>query len=197
MTYKAFEARVSQYIDGELNAVQKADMDRKAAECPKCRALLSGVQTVADRLSQLPEVQPSAEFNFALRSHLLMELSDEQRPVRRVRRALFGSTLRTITTMAAAVVLGLGLAGLRPHDAPVSQIVVTDTEFHLLPSETITPNHLGALERLSQQSHRLDSRLYRDISDSISNMDTMRSYPPRKTPWLYDQHEAKPIPVSF
>ena len=197
MTYKEFEARVSQYIDGELNSVQKADMDRKAAECPRCKLLLDGVQTVADRLSQLPEVQPSAEFNFALRSHLLMELSDEQRPLRRVRRALFGSAIRTITTMAAAMVLGLGLAGLIPDNTPVSQAVVTDAEFHMLPGEIMVPNHLGALERLSQQSHRLDSRLYREISDSIANMDTMRSYPPRKTPWLYDQQEAKPVPVSF
>lgn len=197
MTYEAFEARVSQYVDGELNAVQKADMDRKAAECPKCKALLAGVQAIADRLSQLPEEQPSAEFNFALRSHLLMELADEQRPMRRVRRMLFGSAARAITTLAAAVVLGLGLTGLMPEETPIPQAVVTDAEFMLTPGEPMAPNHLGALERLSQQSHRLDSRLYRDIRDSVADMDTMRLYPPRNMPWLHDQHEAKPIPVSF
>ena len=74
MTFNEFESRVSAYIDDELSPVDMAAMDRKAAECERCRALLAGVQAQIERLGQLPQMQPSAEFNFALRSHLLMEV---------------------------------------------------------------------------------------------------------------------------
>ena len=78
MTVTEFEARVSAYVDGELNPVEMAEMDRKAAECAHCRTVLADVQELTERMAQLPEVRPSAEFDFTLRSHLAMAMAKEK-----------------------------------------------------------------------------------------------------------------------
>lgn len=196
MTYEEFEAQISAYVEGELNSIEKTAMDHKAAECEKCRVLLDGVQGLTERLGQLPQEQPSAEFQFALRSHLLMEVANEQRMLHRARRVFFGSAMRTVSTMAAAVIFGLGLTSMIPQtpELPaITQAVVKDVEFNLVPGQT-APNHQGALERLSQKSYRLDSQLYRDHS---VRLDTLQVLPPRISPWLMDQQGVKQIPASY
>ncbi len=196
MTYEEFETQVSAYVEDELSSIEKTAMDNQAAECEKCRALLDGVQGLTERLGQLPQEQPSAEFQFALRSHLLMEVANEQRVLHRVRRVFFGSAMRMVSTMAAAVIFGLGLTSMIPNtpESPsITQAVVKDIEFHLVPGQT-APNHQGALERLSQQSYRLNSQLYREHS---VRLDTLQALPPRITPWLMDQQGVKQIPASY
>jgi hypothetical protein len=199
MTYEEFESQVSAYLDGELGPVDQAAMEQKAAESEACQALLDDVRTITDHLSRLPEVQPSAEFNFALRSHLLLEVSGEQRPLRKVRRVLFGSVFRTITTLAAAVVLGLGLSGLTTPqaNAPVgAPTALSDAEFNLVPGQP-APNHLGALERLSKQSYRLNHRLYSNIDETSGRLDSIQVAPPQLSPWLLEQQDVKQIPASY
>ena len=199
MTYEAFEEKISAYLDNELNSVERAEMERKASECADCRALLKDLKALKERLARLPQAQPSAGFNFALRSHLLMQLTRENQTSQRVRRVFFGSVVRTIATMAAAIVFGFGLTRVvQDHiaSAPSVQTAVEDAEFPLTPAQTaIAADHRGALERLSQQSHRLDSKLYRDSQDS-GRVDTMLNRQKRLSPWLQNQR-VKQVPVSF
>jgi anti-sigma factor RsiW len=202
MTYEVFEEQISAYIEGELNPVEMAAMDRKAAECERFGALLRDMQALKIRLSRLPQEQPSAGFNFALRSHLLMEMAKEQRAAYRVRHVLFGSTIRTVITLAAALVIGLGLTGLAPESdgpTPAQTAAVQDAEFELIPGQHVLPsdNHLGALERLSEQSFSLDSRSYHNKQDSLFGRDSMRSnVRVSPSPWLLNQ-DVQQVPVSF
>jgi anti-sigma factor RsiW len=199
MTYEAFEEKISAYLDDELNSVERAEMERKASECGDCRALLKDLKALKERLARLPQAQPSAGFNFALRSHLLMHLTKESQTSHRVRRVFFGSAVRTIATMAAAIVFGFGLTRVvqdRIASSPSVQTAVEDTEFPLTPAQTtIAADHRGALERLSQQSHRLDGKLYRDNQDS-GQVDTMLNRQKGLSPWLQNQR-VKQVPVSF
>ncbi|MDA0712324.1 MAG: hypothetical protein O3B73_19165, partial [bacterium] len=103
MTNEEFEEKVSAYIDEELSPIGRADMERKAAESEACRVLLKDVKALKDRLARLPQAQPSAGFNFALRSHLLIEIARDQRMSRRIRRVFFGSAMRSVASLAAAV----------------------------------------------------------------------------------------------
>jgi len=157
------------------------------------------MKAIKKRLSNLPQAQPSAGFNFALRSHLLMEVAKEDQLGHRVRRVFFGSTVRTITTLAAAIVLGLGLANMAQDPMTSGSVVQTaseDVEFPLTPAQpALAVDHQGALERLSQQSHRLDGKLYRNGQDS-GRVDTMLNRQKRLSPWLQDQR-VKQVPVSF
>jgi len=199
MTFEAFEEKISAYLDDELSPIARAEMERKAAECEDCRVLLKDMKALKERLNRLPQVQPSAGFNFALRSHLLMEVAKENQMGHRVRRVFFGSAMRTITTLAAAVVLGLGLTNVvQDQMTPVVQATVEDAEFQLTPAQpALAVDHRGALElkRLSGESHRLDGKLYRNSRDS-GRVDTMLNRQKRMSPWLKNQN-VKQIPVSF
>lgn len=197
MTYEVFEEKVSAYIDGELNAIEKAEMERKASECEDCRALLKDMKALQKRLKGLPQEQPSAGFNFELRSHLLMEVAKESQTGHRIRQAFFGSTGRRIATLAAAVILGLGLTQVVPEQImsePVVQTVAEEAEFPLTPGQ-VAIDHRGALERLSQDSRRLDGKLYRNGQDS-GRVDTMFNRQQRVSPWL-EKQRVKQVPVSF
>ena len=191
MTFNEFESRVSAYLDEELSPVEKAAMDRKAAESERCRALLAGVQKQTEYLGQLPQIQPSAEFSFALRSHLLMEVANEKRPLHIVRRILFSSVARTVTTLAAAVVLGLGLTQVISKDnTSTGPQMAVETEIPLVPGKTISSIDVGALEL--EKSYRLDSRLYRDSArvDSVARFKQL-------SPDVRGQHTIKQVPVSY
>jgi anti-sigma factor RsiW len=199
MTYEAFEEKISAYLDEELNAVEHAEMERKAVACEDCRALLKDMKALKERLARLPQAQPSAGFNFALRSHLLLEVAKEKQIGHRVRRVFFGSAVRTISTLAAAVVLSLGLTDVVKNQmvsTPHIQTAMDDVEFPLTPAQ-VAPmiDHQGALERLSQQSHRLDGKLYREGQDS-GRVDTILNRQKRVSPWLQDQR-VQQVPVSF
>lgn len=199
MTYETFEDKISAYLDDELNAIERAEVERKASECEDCRALLKDMKALKERLARLPQAQPSAGFNFALRSHLLLEVAKENQMSHRVRRVFFGSAVRTITTLAAAVVLGLGLTSVvqdQTTSASIAQTAVEDTEFPLISAQpAVSVEHQGALRRLSQQSHRLDGKLYRDGQDS-GRVDTTSNRQKRLSPWLQNQR-VKQVPVSF
>jgi anti-sigma factor RsiW len=199
MTYEAFEEKISAYLDEELNPIERAEVERKASECEDCRALLKDMKALKERLARLPQAQPSAGFNFELRSHLLLEVAKENQMGHWVRQVFFGSAVRTITTIAAAVVLGLGLTSVVQDQttlAPIVQTAVENTEFPLTPAQAaISIDHRGALERLSQESHRLDGKFYRDGQDS-GRVDTISNRQKQASPWLQNQR-VKQVPVSF
>lgn len=196
MTVTDFEARVSAYVDGEMSPVEMAEMEHKAAECAHCRVLLADVQALKERLAQLPKVRPSAEFDFTLRSHLAMAMAKEKQPLNKARRAMFSSVSRTITTLAAAVVIGLGLTQVVFYSdtTPTSQMAVERQEIPLVPGERLPSVDVGALEleRLSKESYSLDSRYYRD-SARVDSALQLKQRPSN----MRDLRDVKQVPVSY
>ena len=196
MTVTEFEARVSAYVDGELNPVEMAEMDRKAAECVHCRTVLADVQELTERMAQLPEVRPSAEFDFTLRSHLAMAMAKEKRLLHKARRAMFSSVSRKITTLAAALVIGLGLTQVVFYGdtTPTPQVAVERPEIPLVPGEKLPSVDVGALEleRLSKASYSLDSRHYRD-SARVDSASRLKQRPSD----MRDLRDVKQVPVSY
>ena len=184
MTVKEFKSRVSAYVEGELNPVEMAAMDRKAAECEHCRALLTDVRALIARVRKLPKARPSAEFAFALRSHLLMEGSKKRRGLHA---AMFSSAKRTIATLAAAVAIGLGLTQV-VVDSNAPPMAVERSEIPLAPAERLDVGALD-LEHLSEKSHRLDGRYVRD---SV-RVDSLRQRPSN----VRDQRRVRQVPVSY
>ena len=196
MTVTEFEARVSAYVDGEMNPVEMAEMERKAAECEHCRILLADVQDLTERMAQLPQVRPSAEFDFTLRSHLAMAVSKEKQLLHKARHAMFSSVTRRITTLAAAVIIGLGLTQVVFYGdtTPTPQVAVERPEIPLVPGEKLPSVDVGALEleRLSKESYSLDSRHYRD-SARVDSALQLKQVPSHKR----DLRDVKQVPVSY
>jgi hypothetical protein len=56
-------ARISAYIDGELDAASHNDFESHLRQCPLCRAALNELQGVDDRLRSLPRAELGPDFS--------------------------------------------------------------------------------------------------------------------------------------
>jgi len=147
-------------------------------------------------MAQLPKVLPSAEFDFTLRSHLAMAVLKEKQLLHKAQRTMFSSVSRTITTLAAAVVIGLGLTQMVFYGdtTPIPQVAVERPEIPLVPGERLPNVDVGALEleRLSKESYSLDSRHYRD-SARVDSASQLKQRPSN----MRDLRDVKQVPVSY
>jgi anti-sigma factor RsiW len=58
MTCERFEKLLSAYLEGELSAAEKREMDAHPASCPACAELLSFFRASQEALKGFPEVEP-------------------------------------------------------------------------------------------------------------------------------------------
>ncbi|MCZ6636286.1 MAG: hypothetical protein O7G87_23050 [bacterium] len=187
MTYEEFSNRISDYLDGEMTPAQQAEMERQVEIDPACQALLKDMQVLTERLKRLPREEPSAGFNFALRSHLLMEVAKEQRWTHRIpgRRKLFAA--------AAAVILGLGIHYFLP-ETPKQQISgVGEVRLQQAGSGPVL-DHRGSLKGLAKQSQPISGRQVQQVyglaSDSAK---ALKKQPVRRLP----EQEVQQVKVKF
>lgn len=59
MTCERFEELLSAYLEGELAAAEKAEVDAHLAACPKCAALLALMKDMTGAMAAFPEAEPS------------------------------------------------------------------------------------------------------------------------------------------
>ena len=149
MTCNEFSDRASDFLDGEIAEDRRAAMKRHADGCPACAGTLSGLQSLTDQLHRLPRLQPTAEFDFALRSRLLLEMTGERRWWRQIQDLLFPSVPRAALASAAAVLILLGATTALKEDrirqvSPVSGVRLTQ-------SAAVLDIPRGALRQLSHQ----------------------------------------------
>lgn len=218
MTVDSFSDKLSAYIDGELPEADRVEMERMISESPSCSAMYENMVMLRERLGNLPELQPSAEFEFGLRSQILLAAANEMRMRHKVKQVLFPTVGRSVLSGAIAAMLAMGvsvlLQGEPDIDVTASQTVPPGTE--LLPSDgSLDPAHTvqvygamnervatvpaqpvdrGALKQLSpQESYALSRRLYETRRDSpVSRSITQ---PRRRT--VAQRGKASRVPVSF
>ncbi len=149
MTCNEFSDRVSDFLDGEIAGDHRTAMKRHADGCPACAGTLRGLQSLTDRLHRLHRLQPSAEFDFALRSRLLLEMTDERRWWRQIQDLLFPSVPRAALASTAAVLILLGATTALKED-PIRQVSPV-SGVRLTPGEAVPATPRGALKQLSHQ----------------------------------------------
>ena len=215
MTVDSFSDKLSAYIDGELLEADRVEMEKMISEIPECLALYENMILLQERLSNLPEFQPSAEFEFGLRSQILLEAAKETRVPHRVKQIFFRNAGRSVVSGAIAATFAMGvsvlLQGEPKGDVTASQVVPAGIE-QVAPLDparaiqyygamnervaTVFPQLLdrGALKQLSQQeSYALSRRLYQARRDSpLSRPAT----DPRTRP-VVQRGKARPVNVSF
>jgi len=170
MTCEEFSEHVSDYIEGTIASGNRTAMDRHVTDCALCQQMLKDVQALTHRLAHLPGAQPSAEFDFALRSRILMETVAEKQWHRRIERLCFSSAQRTALSLAAAAALILGAAALLkpgPMSLPMPQTVSTYPRAGRAPSHQDAIDG-GTLKMLSQEeSYEISGRFYRTHPDTL------------------------------
>ena len=218
MTVDSFSDKLSAYIDGELPEADRVEMDRMISESPACSAMFENMMLLQDRLGALPELQPSAEFEFGLRSQILLAAANETRMRHKVKLVLFPTIGRAILSGAIAAMLAVGvsvlLQGDQDADVTASQevpsnIQVVPTGAPLDPALAVQvygamnyrvatvpaqPVDRGALKRLSKKdAYALSRRLYETRSDSPVS----RSVTQPRTRSVAQRGQARRVPVSF
>src|SRR5262245_10116819 len=106
------EGRLAAYIDGELDAAQRAEIEKHLASHPKHRALIEELMAQKDFLKALPRQAAPADLAEAFTAQLerAVLLGDvDSTPARQPLRIGFFQQFRAI---AAVLVLTIGLAGL-------------------------------------------------------------------------------------
>lgn len=59
MTCERFEELLSAYLEGELGAAEKAEVDAHLAACPECAALVALMKETTVAMAAFPEAEPS------------------------------------------------------------------------------------------------------------------------------------------
>ena len=125
MTVDSFSDKLSAYIDGELPEADRVEMERMISESPSCSAMYENMVMLRERLGNLPELQPSAEFEFGLRSQILLAAANEMRMRHKVKQVLFPTVGRSVLSGAIAAMLAMGvsvlLQGEPENDVTASQ----------------------------------------------------------------------------
>ena len=110
---EAFEATVSEYIDGTLDSDTKAVAAAHAAVCARCRSLVTELESVRAAAAALPVLHPSRDLWSGIHARIRSE-SASRRPSSAVARAQsrwFGPQWanRYAAVAAALVVMSVGL----------------------------------------------------------------------------------------
>jgi|SaaInl7_200m_RNA_FD_contig_31_1440169_length_781_multi_14_in_0_out_0_2 anti-sigma factor RsiW len=171
MKCNEFSDRISAYLEDELGGDTRTAMDEHTGECSACAQRLSRTQVLTERLGQLPRAQPSAGFDFALRSRLLMEVSKEGRLADRLGAFFRPAFPRFALAGATAVLVLLGASSVLmedeqiPKPVPVAKTVrVRDADVRV---STVTERGALKLKALSSESYPVSGRYYRDREDSL------------------------------
>ncbi|HYK81600.1 MAG TPA: zf-HC2 domain-containing protein [Gemmatimonadales bacterium] len=103
--------RLSEYLDGELSAAERAALDAHLPACADCRATLAALKRVVARAAALDDRPPAADLWPAVAARIGLSAETPVGERRLVRRALGGGRRRFAFTLpqlaAAAVTLAL------------------------------------------------------------------------------------------
>ncbi len=109
--------RLSEYLDDELDAGERSELERHLAVCPECTATVAELRVVVGRLAALPDVGPTHDLWPAIEARLDvapgLASSDDGVISLAARRRRFSFTVPQLAAAAiAAIALSSGLAWL-------------------------------------------------------------------------------------
>jgi negative regulator of sigma E activity len=143
--------RLSAYLDGELTAAERAEVEAHLAACAACAALLATMGEVDDVARELPVEAPSGYFDSfpgRVRARIATEGAPPARPARpRAHRRLPAWTWAAAAALLLAVITPMTIPNLMraripASDAPVAQAPAAQTRpqaAETLPERTLAP----------------------------------------------------------
>jgi anti-sigma factor RsiW len=110
---------ISAYLDGELDAAARTELESHLDSCAACRAQLAAQKKLGDMFAALPEVTPSGDFEARFWARVAREADGEPSLAERVR-AYFSPPrmLALAGALAAALVFALALPRSTTTESP-------------------------------------------------------------------------------
>ncbi len=182
MTTDDFTDRLSEYLDDELSAAERRQIDAHLASCPECRSTLEALRAIVSRASQLRDSAPESD----LWSGINARIAPLQRPLARgsaFRRVVSSRLSFTPPQLAAAglalMVLSGGLVWMaRSGDPRVDfQPISAETASRIpaAPAALADPHYdeaVAELERtLKAAQTRLDPATAQVLEQNLSAID--------------------------
>jgi anti-sigma factor RsiW len=185
ITCGEFAARLSDYLENEVAGTKRAQMESHAQTCAACANSLEGVRNLTRRLARMSRERPSAGFDFALRSRLMMEAAQKPSFWNRLPDVFFPTIPRALASAAAVVLMALGMTTAL-DEAPetrganadrVHQMTLVAPSFAPFPAE----DRRGALKMLPQKtSLPISQQVHRaGRADSVKGASMVRKRPGR------------------
>ena len=186
MTTDAFTDRLSEYLDGELSAVERAAVDAHLVICPHCRSTLEALGDVVSDAASLRDSPPARE----LWSGIAARIAAGGRPSARVlspfRRAISSRLSFTLPQLAAASLALIVLSGTlvwmaksgdpRADFEPISAQSEARADMRAIaPANFADPRYdeaVADLERTFEAGRtRLDPRTVRVLEENLAAID--------------------------
>jgi len=101
MTCEQLEERLSEWLDHDVDAVTRTMLDRHAASCARCAALVSDLASIRREAGSLPELVPSRDLWPGIEARIQAPVISLEQP-RAVRPASARGTLRRTWWLGAA-----------------------------------------------------------------------------------------------
>jgi hypothetical protein len=145
MTLDPWAARLSEYLDDELQPDERAALDRHLAGCPSCRELLRELERVVERARSLRSRPPQHDLWPAIRMSIGADspAAPAAGGTLRIRPAprRFASPrlLAVAASLAAVVTLGVTLAPASTWSAPAREWVLERLTEILAPADRAVP----------------------------------------------------------
>ncbi|HET7600909.1 MAG TPA: anti-sigma factor [Gemmatimonadales bacterium] len=105
MMHDPWTDKLSEYLDGDLDAAERAALERHLAACPACRTTLADLRRVVERARTLPAPAPAADLWAGIARRIGERAPSATRPWHRV---TFSLPQLAAATIVAAVASGAG-----------------------------------------------------------------------------------------
>jgi hypothetical protein len=181
MTPDQWTARLSEYLDGELDGPERRALEAHLPQCAECRETLAQLRQVTVRASALTDREPATELwpGIAQRIGLPAPAAGAARPARR-RWSFTLPQLAAAGLVIAAAGAGVfrlaqrSLGGDRPMEVVSGPPEATGTGFLLIRAggDDVYDRAVADLERvLAENRSRLDTATVRVLEESLRTID--------------------------
>jgi predicted anti-sigma-YlaC factor YlaD len=131
--------QLSAYIDGELSAAERAQLERHIPGCPECQEALGELRRVHDLLAALPTPNAPRSFALPLDIYLPARSAPQQAATRRSRAGLIQWAGAIAATIGLFLLLGSALAGLPGLNSKQSAASSRNSDTTLTGAQSQTP----------------------------------------------------------
>ncbi len=171
--------RLSEYLDDELTAPERVELESHLALCESCRGVLSEIRAVAARASVLPDREPAADLWFGVRAGMEAQQVVHLDSRRKTRRFTF-SLGQLVAAAAALVLVSGGTATLvsrgrslgQTPQAVLGQVTSVKSQSVVFDRRGRSDEAIEELQRmLASESGKLDSTTVRILTQNLALID--------------------------
>jgi hypothetical protein len=186
MTADSYTDRLSDYLDGELEPGERAQVEAHLAACLACRTTLAELRQVVARAGSLRDSLPASDLWPGIAPRLEPSTSDDEgrvRPFQQRARRRFSFTLPQLAAAGLALmVLSGGLVWMAQSGNPRADFPLVSAETDAVPdasriapanfADTNYDEAIGDLEQILEGGRaRLDPETIRVLEDNLRAID--------------------------